>query len=88
MLYRLSAWTIEEEPELNRRWSACLAGVALVAATLLAAGCGSNEDESPGIPQSGERETTTSTTEAETTTTAAGSAAVGSDQETTTTTAG
>ena len=87
MLYRLSAWTIAEEPELNRRTSARLAAVALVAAALLAAGCGSSEDETPGIPQSGERITTTST-EAETTTTAADSATTGSDQETTTTTAG
>jgi hypothetical protein len=81
MLYRLSAWTIEEEPELNRRTSARLAAVALVAAALLAAGCGSSEDETPGIPQSGERITTTST-EADTTTTAPGA------EDTTTTTGG
>jgi hypothetical protein len=56
--------------------------VALVAAALVAAGCGSSEDETPGIPQSGERITTTST-EATTTTTAAGAGAEG-----TTTTAG
>jgi hypothetical protein len=56
--------------------------VALVAAGLVAAGCGSSEDETPGIPQSGERITTTST-EATTTTTAAEPAA---DEESTTTT--
>jgi hypothetical protein len=56
--------------------------VALVAAGLVAAGCGSSEDETPGIPQSGERITTTST-EATTTTTAAEPAA---DEESTTAT--
>jgi hypothetical protein len=63
--------------------------VALVAAGLVAAGCGSSEDETPGIPQSGERITTTST-EATTTTTTAGSDTTesGSDGTTTTTTAG
>ncbi len=81
MLYRLSPWTIEEEPELIRLRSARPAAAALAPAALLAAGCGSSEDEGPGIPQSGERSTTTST-EA-TTTTAAGSA-----EETPTTTAG
>jgi hypothetical protein len=81
MLYRLSAWTIEEEPELNPRWSARLAAGALVAAALLATGCGSSEDEDPGIPQSGERITTTST-EATATTTAPGA------EDTTTTTEG
>ena len=85
MLYRLSAWTIEEEPELNRRRSARLAAVALLAAAVLATGCGSSEDETPGIPQSGERITTTST-EATTTTTAADAGAA--DESTTTTTAG
>jgi len=59
--------------------------VALVAAGLLAAGCGSSEDETPGIPQSGERITTTST-EATTTTTAADAGAA--EESTTTTTAG
>ena len=67
---------------MNRRWSARLAAVALVAAVPLAAGCGSSEDEDPGIPQSGERITTTST-EADTTTMAPGAA-----EDTTTTTAG
>ena len=67
---------------MNRRWSARLAAVALVATVPLAAGCGSSEDEDPGIPQSGERITTTST-EADTTTTAPGAA-----EDTTTTTAG
>jgi hypothetical protein len=81
MLYRLSAWTIEEEPRVNRRWSARLAAVALVAAALGAAGCGSKDDEDPGIPQSGERITTTST---EATTTTAADAA----EDATTTTAG
>jgi hypothetical protein len=60
--------------------------VALVAAGLVAAGCGSSEDETPGIPQSGERITTTSTSTTTTPTTAADAGAA--EESTTTTTAG
>jgi hypothetical protein len=60
--------------------------VALVPAALVAAGCGSSEDEDPGIPQSGERITTTSAPT--TTADASGAATTEVGQEDTTTTGG